>query len=46
MTRKDVKKFKEHSAAFFEIDTKVEIWGTNSSLKEKKVRHFVTMQCT
>lgn len=38
MTRKNVKKFtKEHSAAFFEIDTSVEIWGTNSQLAEKKV---------
>ena len=36
MTRKDVKsprKDKPDSEAYFEIDTKVEIWGTNSGLR-------------
>jgi beta-mannosidase len=38
MTRKDVKstpKDKPDSAAFFEIDTRVEIWGTNSTLGDE-----------
>jgi len=40
MTRKDVKttpKDKPDSAAFFEIDTRVEIWGTNSTLTDERV---------
>jgi hypothetical protein len=40
MTRKEMKtppKDKPDSVAFFEIDTRVEIWGTNST-SESKVR--------
>jgi beta-mannosidase len=37
MTRKDVKTYtSDATAAFFEIDTVLEIWGTNSTLEEKK----------
>lgn len=43
MTRKELKTFKDHrSAAFFTIDTVLEIWGTNSTLCEKKVTLEVT----
>ena len=38
MTRKDVKTYSDDlSAAKFTIDTRLEIWGTNSTLKPKKV---------
>ncbi|KAG8871660.1 hypothetical protein FRB97_008399 [Tulasnella sp. 331] len=38
MTRKETKQSTvESSAAFFEIDTIMEIWATNSTLSEKKV---------
>ncbi|KAF8307944.1 glycoside hydrolase family 2 protein [Clavulina sp. PMI_390] len=40
MTRKDVKtprKDKPDSSAYYEIDTRVEIWGTNGTLQEEKV---------
>ena len=38
MTRKDVKQYdNDLSAAKFTIDTRLEVWGTNSSLKAKKV---------
>lgn len=39
MTRKEKKTFKDDcSAAFFTIDTNLEIWGTNSSLSDKTAR--------
>lgn len=38
MTRKDVKKHADDlSAADFTIDSRLEIWGTNSALEAKKV---------
>jgi beta-mannosidase len=43
ITRKEKKTFKnDRSAAFFTIDTNLEIWGTNSSLSEKMVTLEVT----
>ena len=43
IARKDKKTFKDdRSAAFFTIDTNLEIWGTNSSLSEKTVTLEVT----
>lgn len=38
MTRKEVKTAtKPHSEAFFEIDTVLELWATNSTVDQKKV---------
>lgn len=38
MTRKEKKTYADEStAAFFEIETVLEIWGTNATLEEKKV---------
>jgi beta-mannosidase len=38
MTRKEQKTYdNEYSAASFVIDTTLEIWGTNSTLEDKKV---------
>jgi len=38
VTRKDKKiPANENSAAFFTIDTVIEVWGTNSTLEDKKV---------
>lgn len=43
MTRKDIQEFKnDRSAASFTIHTSLEIWGTNSTLKDKKVTLEVT----
>ena len=43
MARKEKRTFKDdRSAAFFTIDTLLEIWGTNSSLSEKMVVLEVT----
>lgn len=43
MTRKEIKTFKSDvSAAFFTIDTVLEIWGTNSTLLAKKATLEVT----
>lgn len=43
MTRKDKKVFRDnYSAAFFTIDTILEIWGTNSTLSEKKATLEIT----
>ncbi|TFK55470.1 glycoside hydrolase family 2 protein [Heliocybe sulcata] len=43
MTRKEVKTFaNERSAAFFTIETVLEVWGTNSTLSEKKATLEVT----
>lgn len=43
MTRKEKTTAKNDStAAFFDVKTKLEIWGTNSSLAEKKVTLEVT----
>jgi beta-mannosidase len=43
MTRKEKKTFKDdRSAAFFTIDTILEIWGTNSTLSEKTATLEVT----
>lgn len=43
MTRKENKSFKDNrSAAFFTVDTSLEIWGTNSTLSEKEVTLEVT----
>lgn len=43
MTRKENKRFQDdHSAAFYTIDTVLEIWATNSSLVEVKVILEVT----
>ena len=43
MTRKEVKTFaNDRSAADFEIETVLEVWGTNSTLKDKKVKLEVT----
>lgn len=43
MTRKDKRKNKdENTAAFFEVKTALEIWGTNSTLSEKKATLEVT----
>lgn len=39
MTRKEYQKFDDdRTAAFFKIETVLEIWGTNSTLEEKKAR--------
>lgn len=39
MTRKEVQTFtKPNSAAYFEIDTVVELWATNSTLEKKSVK--------
>ena len=43
MTRKEKKTFAdEHSAAFFTIETVLEIWGTNSTLAAKHAKLEVT----
>ncbi|KAL4241994.1 Beta-mannosidase glycosyl hydrolase [Abortiporus biennis] len=43
MTRKEVKSFPDElSSAIFTIDTVLEIWGTNSTLSEKKATLEVT----
>lgn len=43
MTRKDKQTFlDDHSAAQFTIETKLEIWGTNSTLADKKATLEVT----
>jgi len=43
MTRKDYQEFSnERSAAEFSIETKLEIWGTNSTLVDKRVILEVT----
>ena len=43
MTRKDYQRFSnDRSAAAFVIETKLEIWGTNSTLAEKRVILEVT----
>lgn len=43
MTRKEIKIFQgHHSAAFFTIDTILEIWGTNNSLSGKTAMLEVT----
>nr|VWO95209.1 Ras homolog enriched in brain [Ganoderma boninense] len=43
MTRKDHKKFADgRSAAFFTIDTVLDVWGTNSTLDAKKATLEVT----
>jgi len=43
IARKEKKTFQDdRSAAFFTIDTSLEIWGTNSSLSEKMVTLEVT----
>lgn len=43
MTRKEKKTYSDElSAAFFTIDTVLEIWGTNSTLTEKKATLEVT----
>lgn len=43
MTRKDDQKFdNDRSAASFTINTNLEIWGTNSTLNDKKVTLEVT----
>jgi len=43
MTRKEKKTFADdRTAAFFVIDTELEVWGTNSGLSDKKVTLEVT----
>ena len=43
MTRKEIKHFADdRTAAFFTITSVLEIWGTNSTLQEKKVTLAVT----
>ncbi|KZT29317.1 glycoside hydrolase family 2 protein [Neolentinus lepideus HHB14362 ss-1] len=43
MTRKEVKTYEsDRSAAFFMIETVLEVWGTNSTLGEKRVALEVT----
>lgn len=43
MTRKDVKTYKDDlSAAFFTLESVLEIWGTNNTLSAKKVTLEVT----
>lgn len=43
MTRKEVKKFADEStAAFFTIDSVLEVWATNSTLSEKRATLHVT----
>ncbi|EKM80323.1 hypothetical protein AGABI1DRAFT_120351 [Agaricus bisporus var. burnettii JB137-S8] len=43
MTRKEYQKFDDdRTAAFFKIETVLEIWGTNSTLEEKKARLELT----
>lgn len=43
MTRKEVKTFaNDRSAADFKIETVLEVWGTNSTLEDKKVKLEVT----
>ncbi|KAF8591572.1 glycoside hydrolase family 2 protein [Ramaria rubella] len=43
VTRKDKKTFADdRSAAFFTIDTMIEIWGTNKTLEDKKAKLDVT----
>ncbi|KAF8529175.1 glycoside hydrolase family 2 protein [Hysterangium stoloniferum] len=44
VTRKDKKTFKDEStAAFFTIDTVIEIWGTNKTLEDKEATLDVTV---
>jgi beta-mannosidase len=43
VTRKDKQTFKDDSAAFFTIDTIIEIWGTNKTLEDKKATLDVTV---
>jgi beta-mannosidase len=43
MTRKEKKTYSDkHTAAFFTVDTILEIWGTNSTLQETKAKLEVT----
>lgn len=43
MTRKEKKTYTDdRSAAFFTIDTIIEIWGTNKTLEDKKAKLDVT----
>jgi beta-mannosidase len=43
MTRKEYQKFDDdRTAAFFETETVLEIWGTNSTLEEKRAKLELT----
>lgn len=43
MTRKETQTFaSDRTAAFFQIETVLEIWGTNSTLEEKSVKLELT----